>query len=161
MHQPHPISGDEKRRRLQRVERIARSLGFVGRIEYRHEYRGTGGAQIGLAPTPDTDRLTVDARAFERDANPAEYSLQAIIAHELGHQLLHRRSHLRVFLARWPGQAAEEMMASVIGARLVDNEKDRDDLILKAVGEAMMCGVKAEDAVWLVNEIRSKLEKSS
>ena len=157
--QPPPISPDEQRRRRQRVQSIARSLGFVGRVEYRHVARGTGGAQFGLARRAEHDLLVVDARAFERDAEPDECSLEGIIAHERGHQMLQRHSNLRDLLTRWNGHAVQEIMASVIGSLLVDKEKDRQDLMLKAVGEAINRGVDPEDAIWLVDEIRLKLEK--
>src|SRR5436309_14800227 len=98
---PPPISPDELHRRRQRVKKIARSLGFVGRIEYRHLITSTGGAQFGLANRADLDLLSVDALAFERDADPDDLSQEAMIAHERGHQLLHRHPRLRGFTARW------------------------------------------------------------
>jgi len=153
-----PISADEQRNRLQRIQRIARSLGFVGRVEYRHELRGTGGAQFGLARRPQDDLLIVDARAFELDVDPESFSLEAIIAHERGHQLLNRHPRLRGLLERWRARGPEEMMASIVGSLLVAQVKDRDDLLLKAIGDAVMCGLDLDDAAWLVAELKDKME---
>jgi len=87
--QPPPrISSAEHAARLRRAEAIARSLGFVGRIEYRHAYGGSGGAQYYMAGTIEQDVLALDAEAFRRDAAGDDFSLTAIIAHERGHQLI-------------------------------------------------------------------------
>jgi hypothetical protein len=52
-------------------------------VEYRHVYSQTGGAQYGRGNTPEEDLLTVYAEAFERDADPQDFSLEAMIAHEM------------------------------------------------------------------------------
>jgi hypothetical protein len=44
---PPAISSAERDSRLRRVRQIARKIGFVGQIEYRHVYSGSGGAQFG------------------------------------------------------------------------------------------------------------------
>lgn len=133
--------------------------GFVGSVEYRHVYGGTGGAQYGIGATQSQDLLIVFAEAFERDRNPDDYSLEAIIAHERAHQLLARHPGLRQILARWNGHASEEMLASVVGSLIVETDKDRQDLLIKAVGEGLRYGVEPADAIWLVTELRAKLEK--
>src|SRR6478736_5587006 len=74
----------QRRARRNRVARIANVLGFVGRVEYRHVYSQTGGAQYGRGSTPEADLLTVYAEAFERDADSEDFSLEAMIAHECG-----------------------------------------------------------------------------
>lgn len=155
---PDAISALERRRRTARIRRIAARLGFVGSVEYRHVYAGTGGAQFGRGTTEAKDLLVVFAEAFDRDQDPEDYSLEAIIAHERGHQLLAWHPRLRPLLARWNGHASEELLASVLGSLIVKKEKDQSDLLTKAVGEALRCGVEATDAVWLVIEIRDKLE---
>lgn len=94
---PRPLTAVQRRARRDRAARIARALGFVGRVEYRHVYSQTGGAQYGRGSTIEEDLLTVYAEAFERDANPEDFSLEAILAHERGHQLLAR--HPRI--AKW------------------------------------------------------------
>lgn len=66
----------------------------MGRVEYRHVYSQTGGAQYGRGTTAADDLLTVYAEAFERDADPEDFSLGAILAHERGHQLLARHPRI-------------------------------------------------------------------
>lgn len=101
---------------LRRIARIARRMGFVGRIEYRHVFGQTGGAQFGLAATEADDLLIVYAEAFDRDDDVEDFSLEAIIAHERGHQLLARDTRLvRSLPKRWSNRA-EEVAASLIGS---------------------------------------------
>jgi hypothetical protein len=111
---PAPISPAESRRRRGRVLRLARSVGFAGRVEYRHVYSQTGGAQYGRGAGEAGDLLTVYAEAFERDADPADFSLRAILAHERGHQLLARHPRLSRRLSG-SSLAAEEVLASLLG----------------------------------------------
>src|SRR5947209_7964734 len=91
---PPPIDLAQRRARRERVARIARELGVTGRIEYRHVYSQTGGAQYGQGTTAAADLLTVYAEAFERDADPEDFSLEAIVAHERGHQILARHPRI-------------------------------------------------------------------
>src|SRR6266540_1544085 len=130
---PKPIPKSERRARQRRASQIARRMGFVGRVEYRHVHSQTGGAQYGLAASPKQDLLIVYAEAFERDADPDDFSLEAILAHERGHQLLARHERLtRNLPSGWSG-ASEEIVASLLGSLLVDQEKDQQDLLLKAL----------------------------
>src|SRR5437899_1752954 len=92
MRQPLPLTAAELRSRRNRASRIARVIGFAGRVE--HVYSQTGGAQFGLAASPEQDLLTVYAEAFDRGANADDFSLEARIAHERGHQLLRRHPRL-------------------------------------------------------------------
>src|SRR5690242_9360640 len=92
--QPTPIAESARQARQRRVSQLARRLGFVGTVEYRHAYSRTGGAQFGLGRAAANDRLIVFAEAFERDADPDDFSLEAILAHERGHQLLARHPRL-------------------------------------------------------------------
>lgn len=71
-HEPEPISATEHRAR---IRRIGRRLGFIGRVEYRHVYSHSGGARYGTGPSIDDDLLALYAEAFERDADPADFSL--------------------------------------------------------------------------------------
>src|SRR5947209_14952001 len=91
---PRPLTPAEGRARRNHVARLARSMRFVGRVEYRHVYSQTGGAQYGRGAMPADDLLTVYAEAFERDADPEDFSLEAILAHERGHQLLARHPRI-------------------------------------------------------------------
>jgi hypothetical protein len=81
---PRPISAAQQLAREQRVLLVAKAFGFVGNVEYRHVYSQTGGAQYGRGTMPVADLLTVYAEAFERDADPEDFSLKAMIAHPAG-----------------------------------------------------------------------------
>jgi len=140
------------------VTRIARGLGFVGRIEYRHVLSRAGGAQFGLGPAPSSDLLVVYADAFERDADPEDFALEAIIAHERGHQMLLRDPRLGGLMMHL-SQGTEEIVASLIGSVLVSDTGNRRTLVAKAIGEAVSRGVEATHAARLVGHVRSHLEK--
>src|SRR3974390_3483571 len=111
--EPRRLNAAERGARRRWVARLARNLGFVGRVEYRHVYSQTGGAQYGRGSAIDEDLLTVYAEAFERDTDPADFSLGAILAHERGHQLLAR--HPRI-ASRVTGLSlgGEEILASLL-----------------------------------------------
>src|SRR6266700_3356911 len=111
---PAPLSAAEQRARRARIARIARALGFTGRIEYRHVYSQTGGAQYGRGGTAAEDLLSVYAEAFERDANPEVFGLDAMLAHERGHQLLARHPQIAKRVAGRISLAGEEILASVL-----------------------------------------------
>jgi hypothetical protein len=158
--QPHPISATERRERLSRVTRIAREFGFVGRVEYRHVFSSTGGAQFGLGSSTARDLLIVYAEAFERDADPEDFSMAAIIAHERGHQVVCRNEALQAFLADRMTLTIEEILASLAGSLVVESEPDREALMLKALDDAIGCGVELPDAIDLISELRSFLENT-
>ncbi len=102
--------------------------------------------------------LTVYAEAFERDADPDDFSLEAMIAHERGHQLLARHRRLTRNLPRgWSG-VSEEIVASLLGSLLVEVEKDQQDLLLKALFEAEKQGLDNDRASLLLMELRALLE---
>lgn len=136
--------------------RLARSLGFVGRVEYRHVYAPTGGAQYGHGSEAGSDLLWLSAEAFERDAAGNDFSLRAIIAHERGHQLLARHPRFETRMAGMP-DAAEEMLASLIGAWLVGAGADRDMLVDKAAGDLLDAGVTAASAARQIERWRGLL----
>ena len=60
---PPSISSEEHDARLRRIRRIAKRFGFVGRVEYRHVFSGSGGAQFGLGSDAERDLLVVYAEA--------------------------------------------------------------------------------------------------
>jgi hypothetical protein len=156
---PSPIPKSERMAGLRRASRIARRLGFVGRIEYRHVYSQSGGAQYGLAASKEHDLLSVYAEAFERDADPDEFSLEAILAHECGHQLLARDRRLNRNLPQaWSG-VSEEIVASLLGSILASTEKDQQDLLFKAIFEAQKHGFASDAAILFLMEFRALLEK--
>jgi hypothetical protein len=142
---PGPLTPAERRARRNRVARIARRLGFVGSVEYRHVYSQTGGEQYCRGNTPEEDLLTVYAEAFERDADPDDFSLEAMIAHERGHQVLVRHPRLSVVLAS-ASLAAEEVLASLLGALVLEPGPDRDTLLDKAAYDLLCRGATAETA---------------
>jgi hypothetical protein len=142
-------------------DELLRSPGDLGswRVEYRHVYSQSGGAQFGLASVPDEDLLTVYAEAFERDADPEEFSLEAIIAHECGHQQIARNLRLIRNLPRTWSEGSEEIVASLIGSLLVENEKDQLALFFKAHYEADMLGLEPHHAEVLIDELLHLLER--
>lgn len=155
---PDPITPAEARRRRGHVLRLARSLGFVGRVEYRHVYSQTGGAQYGRGAGEGGDLLTVFAEAFERDAEPDDFSLRAVVAHERGHQLLARHPQLSARLAG-VSLAAEEVLASLLGALVLGPGPDRDALVAKALTEVLVGGRDPADAVRLIGDLWGTLEE--
>lgn len=146
-HHPHPISSAELRARRRRVSGIARRLGFVGRVEYRHVYSNTGGGQYRRAVATD------------RDANPEDFSLEAILAHERGHQLLARHGRLARLVPSPLSGVTEEVLASLLGSLLVEKEEDEQNLLLKALAEATAPGMRPDRAAFFLMQLRDMLEK--
>ena len=158
--QPEPITATEHRYRLHRVTQIARRFAFIGRIDYRHVLSNAGGAQFGLGSSPARDLLVVYAEAFLRDADPEDFSLEALLAHECGHQIVYRNAAWQRFLPGPMTPAVEEVLASVAGSVLVTDAVDRENLVLKTVHDAVQCGFDVDDASQLVFELRRLLEKT-
>ncbi len=154
---PGSLTTAERRARRDRAAAIARQLGFVGRVEYRHIYSQTGGAQYGRGNTPEDDLLTVYAEAFERDADPEDFSLEAMIAHECGHQLLARHPRLAKRVVGI-SEASEEILASLLGAMLCNSDVDRVTLFAKAAAELLDRGVSAESANRQLQDLWDLLE---
>jgi hypothetical protein len=154
---PGPLTVAERRTRRNRAARIAQQVGFVGSVEYRHVYSQTGGAQYGRGNTADEDLLTVYAEAFERDADPEDFSLEAMIAHECGHQILARHSRIA---KRVTGisEASEEILASLLGAMICDADADRVTLLAKATAELLDHGQSAESANRQLQQLWDLLE---
>jgi hypothetical protein len=154
---PGPLTAAERRARRNSAARIARKFGFVGRVEYRHIYSQTGGAQYGRGNTPKEDLLAVYSEAFERDADPEDFSLKAIIAHECGHQILAR--HPRIAQrAAGISEASEEILASLLGAMICDAEADHVALFAKAVAELLDRGQSVEQASRQLQNLWALLE---
>lgn len=153
---PQPIEPAELRRRRSVVLRLARAVGFVGRVEYRHVYSQSGGAQYGRGAEAGADLLTVYAEAFDRDANPDDFSLSAIIAHERGHQILVRHPRLSALLAS-ASAAAEEVLASLLGALVLEPGPDRDTLVDKAAFELVSRGAMAETVERVIRNLWDQL----
>ena len=143
--EPQPLTAAERRARRRRVARLARDLGFVGRVEYRHVYSRTGGAQYGRGSAAAEDLLTVYAEAFERDADPEDFSLAAMIAHECGHQILARHPRIAKRVAG-VSEASEEILASLLGAMICHDDADHVTLLAKAAAELLDRGQSATAA---------------
>jgi hypothetical protein len=154
---PGSLTPPERRARRNRAARIARRLGFVGRVEYRHVYSQTGGAQYGQGNTAKEDLLTVFAEAFERDADPEDFSLEAVIAHECGHQILARHPRIAKRVAGI-SEASEEILASLLGAMICDAEVDRVTLFAKAAAALLDRGQSAESANRQLQQLWNLLE---
>jgi hypothetical protein len=155
---PRPLTSAESRGRRDRVAKLARELGFVGRIEYRHVYSQSGGAQYGQGTTAANDLLTVFAEAFERNANPEDFSLTASVAHEYGHQLLARHPRIAPRVGGKISPTSEEVLASILGAMVCTDQRDRDALEGKALVELLTHGDSPEAAVGRAGELRRLLE---
>jgi hypothetical protein len=140
------------------ASRIARQLGFVGVVEYRHVFSRTGGAQYGRRKTEAEDMLIVYAEAFVRDANPGDFSLTAILAHERGHQLLVRHPRIAKQVEGRISEVTEEILASLLGAMLCNNEIDRENLTFKAVAELTDHGEVADIAFKRLQELKTLFE---
>lgn len=147
----------QQRARRRRTARIARKLGFVGRIEYRHVYSQTGGAQYGRGSSQETDLLTVYAEAFDRDADPEDFSLAAIIAHECGHQILARHPRIAKRVAG-VSEASEEILASLVGALICKEDANRVTLYAKAAAELLARGQGIEATTRQLRELWNLLE---
>ncbi|HEX4793461.1 MAG TPA: hypothetical protein VH370_06700 [Humisphaera sp.] len=120
-------------------------------------YSQTGGAQYGQGSTIAQDLLMAYAEAFDRDADPDDFSLRAILAHERGHQLLARHPGLKA-KARGMSIDTEEILASLLGAILCDHDADGDSLIAKATIELLAHGDSVEVAVRRLQELSALLK---
>jgi hypothetical protein len=154
---PRRISHAQLLSREKRVRLTAKAVGFVGNVEYRHVYSQTGGAQYGRGSSQQLDLLTVYAEAFERDANPEDFSLEAMIAHERGHQILARHPRIAKRVAGL-SEASEEILASLVGAMICADDTDRVALLAKATAELLGRGQNGENASRQIQELKGLLE---
>jgi len=89
---------------------------------------------------------------------PEDFSLQAMIAHECGHQILARHPRL-VKRVAGVSEATEEILASLVGAMICDDEADRFALFAKATAELLdRGGQSAEAATRHLRELWDLLE---
>ena len=154
---PQPIGPVETRRRRSVALRLARAVGFVGHLSSAGtSIVSPAGAQCGRGSEAGTDLLTVYAEAFDRDANPDDFSLSAMIAHERGHQIFARHPRLSVLLAS-ASPAAEEVLASLLGALVIEPGQDRDTLVDKAAFELVNRGATAEMAERVITNLWDQL----
>lgn len=102
--------------------------------------------------------LFVYAEAFDRDADPDEFSLEAILAHERGHQILVRHPRIARLVAGKISSIGDEVLASIIGALLCPPGADRDNLEQKAIFELVIHGDHSAAATRRVAVLRDILE---
>jgi hypothetical protein len=120
-------------------------------------YSQTGGAQSGRGSVAEEDLLTVHAEAVERDADPEDFSLAAMIPHECGHQMLARHPRIAKRVAGI-SKASEEILASLLGALICQDDTDRATLFAKATAELLGHGRSAEAANRQLQELWELLE---
>ncbi len=154
---PPTISAAQRLAREERVGLIAKAFGFIGHVEYCHVYSQTGGAQYGRGSKSEADLLTVYAEAFERDADPEDFSLEGMIAHERGHQILARHPRIAKRVAG-VSEASEEILASLLGAMICPDDRDRVTLFAKATAELLDRGQSLEKANRQLQELWDLLE---
>ena len=157
--EPKKLDKRQVARRQARVTRLASSFGFTGQVEYRHAYSQTGGAQFCFGLGAASDVLLVYAEAFDRDLDPDDFSLAAIIAHEGGHQRLLRDSHLAAIGRKLSGQVFEEVLASVIGSLLVEDRQDAEHLVGKATVDLATLALSAVSVVRTIEQLRGLLKE--
>jgi len=122
-------------------------------------YSQTGGAQFCLGATVDADTLAVCAEAFERDRDPNDFSLEAIIAHECGHQrLLRDRARVSIGVTL-SGGAYEEVLASLLGSLLLDQSRDAEHLVWKATVDLATVGMPPEQVTRTIEGLRGLLRE--
>lgn len=97
------------------------------------------------------------AEAFERDADPNDFPLEAIIAHECGHQRLLRNQHLRKVLAKFPAEPFEEILASLVGSLLLGESEPAQMLVWKATAELGELDLTAASTVQFMERLRQLL----
>jgi hypothetical protein len=157
--EPKPISEAERRKRLERIAEISSELGFVGSVTYVHAYSQSGGAQYCIGPSASDDIMVLYAEAFERDADPEDFPLDAMIAHECGHQHLLRRPKLHQVLAQYPGADFEEILASVVGSLLLGDTESAKILRWKAEAELTDMGLSVEYSKRYVENLQTLLRQ--
>ena len=116
------------------------------------------GRSAGQGSTVEEDLVTVYAEAFERDADPDDFSLEAILAHERGHQLLARHPRIARRVAGRLSVGSEEILASLLGAMDCGVVSDRDALVAKATVELLDHGETLEVATRRLQELWELLE---
>src|SRR6202041_2719843 len=98
--------------------------------------------QYCIGPSADDDIMVLYAEAIERDADPEDFKLDALIAHECGHQRLIRDAKLRPLVAKFPGEDFEEILASLVGFILLGESESAQTLRWKATAELHDLGVR-------------------
>src|SRR6266404_5194724 len=98
-------------------------------------------------------------RKVKRGDKVYDFRLEALIAHECGHQRLHRNPKLRPVLARFPGEEFEEILASLVGSILLGESESSQTLVWKAAAELTDLGATVAYAERLVERLIDILRK--
>jgi hypothetical protein len=85
--------------------------------------------------------------------------LEAILAHERGHQLLVRHPRLARLVPKPMSLTTEEILSSLLGSLLVEHPKDKQDMMMKALAEAAQTGRDVNQLEAELEEIRTMMEK--
>jgi hypothetical protein len=157
--EPKPISDAELRKRQQRIAEISSELGFAGGVEYCHAYTRSGGAQYCIGPSADDDIMILYAEAFERGADPEDFPLEAIVAHEVGHQKLHRDPKFRAVMTQFGGAQFEEILASLVGCVLLGGGVPAHLLLCRAVAELGDRRISGQEAVRMAERLIRLMEQ--
>jgi len=157
--EPKPISDAEHRKRHQRIAEISNALGFAGKAEYCHAYTRSGGAQYCLGPSANDDIMILYAEAFDRDADPEDFPLEAIVAHEVGHQKLHRDPKFREVMRQLGGADFEEILASLVGCVLLGDGVPARLLLCRAVAELGDRHISGKEALRIAERLIRVMEQ--
>jgi hypothetical protein len=103
--------------------------------------------------------IVVYAEAFDRDRDPRDFSLEAIIAHECGHQHLLRNRDLAPITTRLSGGIYEEILASLIGSRLVGRARDAEHLAWKPAHDLATVGLAPDAIARTIEQLRAVLKE--
>ena len=112
-----------------------------------------------MGRTAEQDLLTVYAEAFDKDANPEDFSLTAILAHERGHQILARHARVAKRVSGRISDAGEEILASLLGSMICQDATDRNNLFAKAAAELVDHGETPEIAFQRLQELQILFEE--
>jgi hypothetical protein len=111
-----------------------------------------------MGAAAEEDLVVVYPEAFRRDADPDDFSLEAILAHERGHQVIYRNERLRRNVPEDLSGVAEEVLASLVGGILTNDPRASDDLVLKALFLLVEQGMQPNEASERVQEVLRYLE---
>ena len=95
--------------------------------------------------------------ATKEHSAPEDLVVEAMIAHECGHQILARHPRIAKRVAGISA-ASEEILASLLGAMICNNDTDRVTLYAKATAELLDRGQRAEAAGRQLQELWDLLE---
>lgn len=111
-----------------------------------------------MGATVERDLLVVYPVAFRRDSALDDFSLEAIIAHERGHQLICQYARLRRAAPKELSQTTEEVLAALVGSVIIDDASASEDLVLQALFLLTERGMHPEEASGRVQNVLKYLE---